>query len=274
MKSLRKNKKDMGKRIEKKIDKKIFEKIVRDQMLTAADKLDFETKEALRDVKEKTTEKIFEIQSTVMPDEDKYRLIKEFVYSTIDENEFLKDRLEDNILNQRKDSTELARSVASRAREALEKVTIQGWVEYYWNWDMKAYKLIPLTIVNTVWFSEDTQEVFLLDTPAKLLRGKPVFMVLRGIPFAMPMDFRVQDLANSLNGMYKIDKRFVFGRNHLSSWDLYSKLNSLIIDRIFKPNKLTLKSVFGYVVSFLFGLLVMWSFVSPYLIAAPTPEGG
>lgn len=132
---------------------------------------------------------------------------------------------------------------------------------------MKAYKLIRLTTVNFVHFMDDTKEVFLLDHPAKLLKGKPVYICLRGIPFAIPMDFRIVDLAEQLKNMKDIDPRFVFSRATLTSHDLYAKFQSLIVFRIFTPPKLTWKSFGLHLLSMAAGALIMWTFTSPYVFA-------
>lgn len=239
--------------------------LVKDQIIQARNQLDKETLNALRDLKTKTIGEIYRILKTVIRDEDRYRKIKNFVLNEIKSDKFLSSKIDDSILNKHF-SLDLSNTVKERAKELIGKVSVQGWLEYYWDWDLKAYKLIPMAHVNTIYFLEDTKELFLLDEPTKLFKGKPVFTVIRGIPFAIPLEFRIVELTDEINKIKELDKRFVFGRAHLSTWDLYAKFKSIIVDRIFKPNKLTLKNMLGYFLAFIFGCMTVYIILSPYLV--------
>lgn len=251
----------------KEVDDAIFIDFIASQIQESKDRLDTETEKALFELKKKTINKIYELQKEALYDDERHRMIEEFVITEMINDEFLKSKLDNSIINSKGKYGDIARSLANKTKSAINKVTTQGWIEYYWDWNMKAYKLIPLTTVNFVHFMDDTKEVFLLDHPAKLLKGKPVYICLRGIPFALPMDFRIIDLAEQLKKMKEINPRFVFSRANLTSHDLYAKFQSLIVFRIFTPPKLTWKSFALHLASMGIGALIMWTFASPYVFA-------
>lgn len=249
----------------KDLNEAIFIDFIADQINDSKQKLDEETEKALYDLKKKTINEIFRIEKLALYNHEKHKMIEDFVKIKMINNEFLKSKLDNSILKSHGKLAETARSLVTRTKSTLDKVTVQGWLEYYWSWDMKAYKLLPLYTVNFVHFMDDSKEIFLLDTPCKLYKGKPVYIVLRGVPFCIPMDFRIVDLAENLKGMEEINKRFVFNRTTLTSYDLYAKFQSLIVFRIFTPPKLTWKNVGLHLLSAGGGALAMWSILSPYL---------
>lgn len=255
------------KSMKREVNEAIYVDFMASQIQENRERLSNETEKALYELRKKTIDKIYQLQKESMYDDERHRKIEEFVISEMISDPFLKSKLDNSILNKGGKYGKIAESLVSKTRDKLDDQTTQGYIEYYWDWNMKAYKLLKLSSVPTVYFMDDTHEVFLLDHPAKLLRGKPVYICMRSIPFAIPMDFRIIDLAKNLKDMKRINPRFVFSRATLTSFDLYNKFQSLIVFRIFTPPKLTWKSVVTHAFSICLGALLMWTFTSPYIFS-------
>ena len=249
------------------LEEAIYIDFMTSQIAESKAKLDEETENAMYELKKRTINKIFELEKEAMYDDERHKKIEEYVIAEMLLDPVLQPKLDNLILNGKGRYAEIARSLVEKQKNAVNRVTTQGYIEYYWDWNMKACKEIRLTTVNFVHFMDDTKEIFLLDHPAKLKNGKPVYICLRGIPFAIPMDFRIIDLAEQLKGMRDINPRFVFSRATLTSHDLYAKFQSLIVFRIFTPPKLTWKGFGLHLLSMGAGALVMWTFTSPYIFA-------
>ena len=250
------------------INEAIYIDFLASQIQENREKISEETEKALFDLRKKTINHIFELEKESMYDDERHKRIEDFVINEMLNDEYLKSKLDNSILNGKGKYGKIAHTLVSKTKDKFDEQTTQGYIEYYWDWNMKAYKLIKLTSVPTVYFMDDTHEVFLLDHPAKLLRGKPVYICLRSIPFALPMDFRIMDLAKELKNLKKINPRFVFSRATLTSFDIYNKFQSLIVFRIFTPPKLTWKSLMFNALSMGIGALIMWTFTSPYIFAS------
>ncbi|HEC92883.1 MAG TPA: hypothetical protein ENI51_07845 [Candidatus Atribacteria bacterium] len=246
----------------------IITKIAKEEIRNKKKELNEELINELKKLRKEVTDYISDILKKPMLNKEKAEAIAKFTKQKISENSLLKNKIVDEIINSKATPIEIRQALEQKTKEIVGKVAIQGWLEYYWDWDLKAYKLIPLPKVDPVCILKDTKEIFLLDQPTKLLKGKPVFMVLRGIPFAIPMDFNIKELFNTINELKEIDKRFIFGRTGLSSWDLYAKLKSPITDRIFKMKRITLGSILSHVLALVMGLMIMYILLSPYLFAA------
>ena len=257
----------------KEINDMVFLDLVHEQIVNAKAKLDKDTFDELRKFKEQTIMKVYELQKRVMTNNERYRLTKEFVHDELRKDELLKNKLENELLNKHVDK-KIKQLVKKEAKEKILRRKTKGWLRYYWHWEMKEYKRIPLKVVPQIYVSKELQELFLLDIPGSMYKGKPEFILLRGIPFALPMEFRIEDLNEAFCEMSNIKPplgnkgikpELVFGRAGLSSLDLFNKYDSIKTKTVYKFKISKAKTGAFGILCFLMGCLITWSIVSPQI---------
>lgn len=181
------------------------------------------------------------------------------------------------------------KNLKEKIDSSLKKfLSFAGYVLYIYNRESMNCKLIPLPKIEPVLRIRNTGEVFQLGTTSLFLLGKPLFVVLRGVPYALEFklttvkDYFVNflnvfseddekvlkmkgiDLTKLIEGLEKIedkDKTFLVLRNY-SSDEIDAKIHSVYTQRVFRPPKLSVQSIVMIV------LFVITSCIITYMVAS------
>jgi len=228
----------------------------------------------LKKIKEEVLGKSKDKNKTDLTPEEKFNLLQNFAIQKVKDNKILQTKIEKEVeaykknKNLEKRNANKNKSTIDKAKQQIRKVIV-AYIEYYSDVKSKVYNWIELTKKPPLIVNAKLREVFLMDSPAKFLNGKPVYILIHGIPFSIPMDFFYKDLYMNMENMPELDKdnkgKPIFGRAYLSSIDLYAIFTSIKTILLFGIKRSILKSIFAYVVCFLLGMMTLYIFLSPYL---------
>lgn len=209
-----------------------------------------------------------------LPVIQRLKKVEAFAKREMERNRVLQQRLQ----MQSKKSPAKVKTMKDRARQNLRKIEA-AYIEYYQDINSKVYSWIPLHSTPALIINRKKQEVFLLDHPTKFLNGKPVYIFIRGIPFSIPMEFRIDELHEQMEEMNNNEMKDTmpdlpnlpkhltptFGRIYLNSMDCYALYTSVQCQLLLGNRRSKLKSFAVHAFSFLLGVLTLYLFVSPYL---------
>lgn len=128
----------------------------------------------------------------------------------------------------------------NKAKDLIEKainqnIVVKRLIYYFYDWKTKNAVLYKDTSLQEVWNNEQTEETFSLGEVAFYYEGIPVYFVIRGFNFSVGLDF------NESNRKL-VEKEYTTN-------DIYAKLQSQYIDRVFKQaNKVDSRWIFTIVV--------------------------
>lgn len=134
-----------------------------------------------------------------------------------------------------------------------ESIAFMGYVLYFWNTDKLQAKLHPLPEIPPTIRIKSTGEKFELGKPAFFIDGKPLFVLLRGIPFSIEIEIK--------NSKYKIknengEKIPIIENKGYSANEIDAKLNSIYVNRIFRAKSLTTTHIIIFILSLLSSVLI------------------
>lgn len=124
-------------------------------------------------------------------------------------------------------------------------IVYNGYVLYIWNPEKLQGKLHPLTEVKSTLTIRSTAETFELGKPALFLEGKPLFIVIRGIPYSIELD-----ITND-------ETRKILKEKGYSPSEIDAKINSIYVNRIFRAKRLTTLDWILYILSLLCTALIV-----------------
>lgn len=136
--------------------------------------------------------------------------------------------------------------IKRKAKEKLDtSLTVAGYVLYFWNTDKLNAQLKTLPYVANPLTIKSTQEDFLLGEPAFMLGDKPVFIVLRGIPYSIELELiKSDDREVEIDGqLYKLKEL------DYTPSQIYAKTKSLYHHIFFKSKRLTLTDKVIFILS-------------------------
>lgn len=140
-----------------------------------------------------------------------------------------------------------------KAKEKLDtSLTTAGYILYFWNTDKLNAQLKTLPYVANPLTIKSTQEVFLLGEPAFMLGDKPVFIILRGIPYSIELELiKSDDREIEIDGInYKLKEL------EYTPSQIYAKTKSLYHEIFFKSKRLTLTDKVIFILSILLTALL------------------
>ncbi len=205
--------------------------------------------------------------------EDRIEILQDYAIKKVKDSIILQKQLEQDTIkykHQKRTAKNIDRSAIQKAKQQIRKVEI-GYIEYYWDPKSKVYNWVPLHQIRPIITNPKKQELFLLDEPAKFINGKPVFILIKNIPFAIPMDFFIEDLYEKMAKMPNLPKdkedKPHYGRADLSSTDLYAKYTSVKTIMLFGIKRSIIQSFAIYLFCFVLGMMTLYIVLSPYLFS-------
>lgn len=102
---------------------------------------------------------------------------------------------------------------------------IEAYVHYVYDREKWESKLYPISKIKPIIEFKEYKEIYKLDSVAYYLNGKPVFLLLRGIPFSLEMKETEQIL--TLKGY--------------SASEIEAKINSIYTNHVFRKGSLQFK---------------------------------
>lgn len=167
-----------------------------------------------------------------------------------------------------------------RKEKELKGIRKSGYIMYFY--DEQNFETIILEELTPVIELGNTKEIFLLDKPSFFDSGLPVFVCLRGYPISVFIEFKkrkiidTSDLANLIiaskeqnigmkdsiteqivKAISKQDsEEVVLIEKKFNSFDLFAKLDSIYINKIFHNKQLDKKYYVFTALMFLLGTLM------------------
>ena len=182
------------------------------------------------------------------------------------------------------------KNIKAKIDNSVKKfLSFAGYVLYIYNRENMNCKLIPLPRIEPTLRIRNTGEVFQLGNPSFYLEGKPLFIVVRGIPYSIEfglttvkelfinfletfskndekeMKIKGIDLFKLLANIKKDeedeDKTLIALRGY-SSDEIDAKIHSVYTQRVFRPPKLSVQSIVLII------LFVITSCIITYMISS------
>lgn len=90
--------------------------------------------------------------------------------------------------------------ISDLSKDVKRQLGYIGFVFYVWNPNNLNIKIIPLTNVNPVLDITNTKEFYYLYRPALFIDGKPIFLIIRGIPISFELKL-IKDNSNLIQSI-------------------------------------------------------------------------
>lgn len=113
-----------------------------------------------------------------------------------------------------------------KIREKLKEIeSIEAYAHYVYDRDKWESRLIPIPKIKPILEIKSANETYSLDKVAYYLNGKPVFLLLRGVPFSL----EIQETEKILT------------MKGYSASEINAKLNSIYTNHVFRKGSLQFK---------------------------------
>lgn len=113
-----------------------------------------------------------------------------------------------------------------QAKELLEQnIKSKGVVLYVWNKDFMSAKLLGITEINPILHIRNTKELYLIENPIFVIDGKPIFMVIRGIPYSLEIILNVNK-----------SQHFFFELKGYTSTEIHAKIKSIYTNVLYRQS--------------------------------------
>jgi len=146
------------------------------------------------------------------------------------------------IVDKEKVGKNVIEKVKAKARESL---ALGGYLLYIWNPEKLNCKLFPLPEVKSTVRISSYSETFQLGKPAMFLEGKPLFIVVREIPYSIELELIDNDERNKL----------LTEKGYTPS-EIDAKINSIYVNRIFRAKRLSRTDIIIFGLSILATALI------------------
>lgn len=114
----------------------------------------------------------------------------------------------------------------NKAKELLEQnIKTKGVILYVWNKDFMSAKLLGITEINPVVHIRNTKELYLIENPIFVIDGKPIFMVIRGIPYSLEIILNVNK-----------SQHFFFELKGYTSTEIHAKIKSIYTNVLYRQS--------------------------------------
>lgn len=167
--------------------------------------------------------------------------------------------------------------IQAKIKNSLKSfMSFAGFVLYIWNPDTLSGKLKPLSHIGSI-IRINKAESFFLGNPSLVIDGKPLFILVRGIPYSIEVILR--DLReymiergfdeDDVNSKLPENNTFLTDKGYTSS-DIDAKCNSLITARIFKLHRVSVQYIVLLLLLMLCTSLITFMITSTYYNAIIT----
>jgi len=129
--------------------------------------------------------------------------------------------------------------VGKKAQYEFNKtVAFAGYLIYIWNPEHIECELKPLPTIQPICRLASVNETYQLGKPAMFFNGKPVFIVIRGIPYSIELEFitREKDIALLMEKGY-------------SASEIDAKVHSVYTNSIFRNKRWSKMDTLVYILS-------------------------
>jgi len=114
----------------------------------------------------------------------------------------------------------------AKAKEILEQnIKTKGVILYVWNKDFMSAKLLGITEINPVLHIRNTKELYLVENPIFVIDGKPIFMVIRGIPYTLEIILNVNK-----------SQHFFFELKGYTATEVHAKIKSIYTNVLYRQS--------------------------------------
>jgi len=114
----------------------------------------------------------------------------------------------------------------NKAKELLEQnIKTKGVILYVWNKDFMSAKLLGITEINPVVHIRNTKELYLIQNPIFVIDGKPIFMVIRGIPYSLEIILNVNK-----------SQYFFFELKGYTATEVHAKIKSIYTNVLYRQS--------------------------------------
>lgn len=139
----------------------------------------------------------------------------------------IKDKIKQtNLMIQEIDIDNFPQIHLDKAKELLEQnIKTKGVILYVWNKDFMSAKLLGITEINPVVHIRNTKELYLIQNPIFVIDGKPIFMVVRGIPYSLEIILNVNK-----------SQHFFFELKGYTSTEVHAKIKSIYTNVLYRQS--------------------------------------
>lgn len=114
----------------------------------------------------------------------------------------------------------------NKAKQILEQnIKTKGVILYVWNKDFMSAKLLGITEINPVVHIRNTKELYLMENPIFVIDGKPIFMIIRGIPYSLEIILNVNK-----------SQYFFFELKGYTATEIHAKIKSIYTNVLYRQN--------------------------------------
>lgn len=125
-------------------------------------------------------------------------------------------------------------SLLNKIKEKMKNIEeIAGYLHYIFDREKWESRLYPLPLIKPSIELREFSETYALDKVAYYLDGKPVFLVIRGIPYSMEIEQTEKNL--TLKGY--------------TASEIQAKLNSVYVNNVFRKGTLQFKDYLVLILS-------------------------
>lgn len=126
---------------------------------------------------------------------------------------------------------------------ATRELAFAGYILYIWNPEKLECKLHPLTEIKPTCRVNSTSETFQLGKPAFFIDGKPLFVLVRGIPYSIELKL-----------LDKKERKRLDEKGYSAS-EIDAKVNSIYTNQIFRAKRLNKNDIIIFVLSIITSVL-------------------
>lgn len=182
----------------------------------------------------------------------------ELVQSEIIEKEISENIKQTNLMIQEIDIDNFPQLHLDKAKELLEQnIKTKGVILYVWNKDFMSAKLLGITEINPVVHIRNTKELYLIQNPIFVIDGKPIFMIVRGIPYSLEIILNVNKT-----------QHFFFELKGYSSTEVHAKIKSIYTNVLYRQSPSLKFYLTMFLLMIIEGLLLHIIYANYYLSIA------
>lgn len=150
----------------------------------------------------------------------------EMIQTEIIEKEIKNNIKTSNLMIQEIEIDNFSEVQKAKAKEILEQnIKTKGVILYVWNKDFMSAKLLGITEINPVVHIRNTKELYLIENPIFVIDGKPIFMVIRGIPYTLEIILNVNK-----------SQHFFFQLKGYTATEVHAKIKSIYTNVLYRQS--------------------------------------
>lgn len=129
--------------------------------------------------------------------------------------------------------------------KTTENIAFAGYVLYFWNPEHLECDLKPLPSIAPTCRIKGTNEIYQLGKPAMFLNGKPLFVVVRDVPYSIELQLESKSKVIS-----KLKEK------GYTSSEIDAKIHSIYTNQIFRSKRLSKTDFIIFILSIITSVLL------------------